>query len=98
MQSYLVRPMQVFGLAGFLSGTVGLGLCFWLAIRKLAFDESIGNRPLLMLGVLLIMVGVQLVSLGLVADVLSRTYHESQGKRPYYVRDQIHGAGYRPDA
>jgi hypothetical protein len=97
MQSYLVRPMQVFGFAGIATGAVGFGLCAWLAVVKLFFDEEIGNRPLLMLGILLIVVGVQLLSLGLVADVLSRTYHESQGKRPYYVREKISGAGYRPD-
>ncbi len=96
MQSYLVRPMQVFGLAGILSGATGLGLCTWLAIQKLAYNQEIGNRPLLMLGVLLIMVGVQLLSLGLVADVLSRTYHESQGKPPYYVRKRIIGKGFSP--
>lgn len=93
MQSYLVRPMQVFGLAGILSGFVGLTLCVWLAAQKLFFNQDIGNRPLLMLGVLLIMVGVQLLSLGLVADVLSRTYHESQGKPPYYIRSKISGGG-----
>ena len=96
MQSYLVRPMQVFGLAGIISGAAGFGVCAWLAFQKLAFDQEIGSRPLLMLGILLIVVGVQLLSLGLVADVLSRTYHESQGKRPYYVREQHRGPGYRP--
>jgi glycosyltransferase involved in cell wall biosynthesis len=96
MQSYLVRPMQVFGLAGILSGVIGFSLCAWLAVQKLAFHQEIGSRPLLMLGVLLIVVGVQLLSLGLVADVLSRTYHESQGKRPYYVRDKVQGPGSPP--
>jgi hypothetical protein len=97
MQSYLVRPMQVFGLAGIFTGFVGFALCAWLAVMKLVFHEEIGNRPLLMLGILLIVVGVQLLSLGLVADVLSRTYHESQGKRPYYVRKRIQGAGHCPE-
>lgn len=96
MQSYLVRPMQVFGLAGFVTGAMGFALCAWLAVQKLVWNVEIGNRPLLMLGVLLIVVGVQLVSLGLVADVLSRTYHESQDKPPYYVRERIRGAGYQP--
>lgn len=96
MQSYLVRPMQVFGLAGIISSVVGFGLCTWLAVVKLVYGEDIGNRPLLMLGILLIVVGVQLVSLGLVADVLSRTYHESQGKRPYYVRERHQGPGSSP--
>ncbi|MCH2109139.1 MAG: glycosyltransferase family 2 protein [Polyangiaceae bacterium] len=89
MQSYLVRPMQVFGLTGFLTGAVGFLLCFWLALEKLLFQEEIGSRPLLLLGILLIVVGVQLLSLGLVADVLSRTYHESQNKPPYYVRSKV---------
>ena len=91
MQTYLVRPMQVFGLAGILTGASGVLLCAWLAAIKLFYSEEIGSRPLLMLGVLLIVVGVQLLSLGLVADVLSRTYHESQGKPPYYIRETIRG-------
>ncbi len=96
MQSYLVRPMQVFGLAGFGSAALGFLTCMWLVFRKLAFHEDIGSRPLLMLGILLIVVGVQLLSLGLVADVLSRTYHESQNKRPYYVRERVRGGGRQP--
>lgn len=96
MQSYLVRPMQVFGLAGIASGFLGFCVCAWLAIEKLLFDQEIGSRPLLMLGILLIMVGVQLLSLGLVADVVSRTYHESQDKPPYYVRSKVIGPGFNP--
>lgn len=96
MQSYLVRPMQVFGLAGIMSAVAGLGICMWLAVLKIVRNEDIGSRPLLMLGILLIVVGVQLLSLGLVADVLSRTYHESQGKRPYYVRERHQGTGSSP--
>jgi uncharacterized membrane protein len=96
MQQYLVKPMQVFGLAGILSSFIGFLVCAWLAFEKLAFHKDIGTRPLLLLGVLLIVVGVQLLSLGLVADVVSRTYHESQGKRPYYVRNTIQGSGHIP--
>ncbi len=98
VQSYLVRPMQVFGLGGLASGFVGFALCAFLAVEKLAFHRSIGERPLLLLGVLMIVVGVQLVSLGLVADVMMRTYHESQGKPPYYVRERIVGSGHRPES
>lgn len=96
MQQYLVRPMQVFGLAGFASSSVGTLVCAWLAFEKLYFGKDLGGRPLLLLGVLLIVVGVQLLSLGLVADVLSRTYHESQNKRPYYVRETLQGSGFIP--
>ncbi|HSU41266.1 MAG TPA: glycosyltransferase family 2 protein [Polyangiaceae bacterium] len=93
IQSYLTRPMQVFGFGGLLSLGLGGLLCAWLAFEKLAFHARLSDRPLLLLGVLLIVVGLQLVSLGLVADVLSRTYHESQDKKPYYVRARRVGAG-----
>ncbi len=93
IQSYLTRPMQVFGLAGLASLGLGTLTCAWLALEKLAFHASLSDRPLLLLGVLLIVVGLQLLSLGLVADVVSRTYHESQNKRPYYVRTHRVGAG-----
>jgi hypothetical protein len=93
IQSYLTRPMQVFGFGGLVSLGVGFALCAWLALEKIAFHARLSDRPLLLLGVLLIVVGLQLVSLGLVADVVSRTYHESQDKRPYYVRSRQVGAG-----
>jgi glycosyltransferase involved in cell wall biosynthesis len=93
IQSYLTRPMQVFGLGGLFSLFVGFAVCAWLALEKLVFHAKLSDRPLLLLGVLLIVVGLQLVSLGLVADVVSRTYHESQDKRPYYVRQRKIGAG-----
>ena len=93
IQSYLTRPMQVFGLAGLFSLSLGFMTCVWLAVEKLAFQQKLSDRPLLLLGVLLIVVGLQLLSLGLVADVVSRTYHESQGKRPYYIRTTQMGAG-----
>jgi glycosyltransferase involved in cell wall biosynthesis len=93
IQSYLTRPMQVFGLAGLAVLALGTGISGWLAVDKLVFKASLADRPLLLLGVLLIVVGIQLLSLGLVADVVSRTYHESQDKRPYYVRSRRIGVG-----
>jgi hypothetical protein len=93
MQTYLTRPMQVFGLAGILSGFLGVLTCLFLVFEKFVRGADIGSRPLLLLGVLLIFVGVQLLSLGLVADVVSRTYHESQSKPPYYIRTLIQGTG-----
>ena len=93
IQSYLGRPMQVFGLAGLGSLFLGLLTCAWLAVEKIAFGERLADRPLLLLGVLLIVVGLQLLSLGLVADLVSRTYYESQGRKPYHVRERRMGAG-----
>jgi dolichol-phosphate mannosyltransferase len=93
LRSYLVRPMQVFGLAGLASLFSGLCISAYLTWAKLALHEDIGTRPLLLLGVMLILVGIQLVSLGLVADVASRTYHEAQGRPPYYVRTWVNRGG-----
>jgi len=96
LQSYLVRPMQVFGMAGFASGTLGLAISAYLTYEKLAHGATLANRPLLLLGIMLILVGVQLVSLGLVADVVGRTYHEAQHKATYHVRTWVRqgpGAG-----
>lgn len=95
IQRYLVKPVQVFGLAGLVSGGLGFFICFVLALQKVFGDATLADRPMLLLGVLLIIVGVQLVSMGLLADLMARTYHESQDKRPYTVRTAIVGAGSR---
>lgn len=86
LQGYLQRPMQIFGLAGLASFALGFGISAHLTYAKLVHGEPLAARPLLLLGVLLIVVGLQLMSLGLVADVLTRTYYESQHKPPYYLR------------
>jgi hypothetical protein len=64
----------------------GLGILAWLAGEKILFDADIGGRPLLMLGVLLTLVGVQLLATGLIGELLVRIYHEPQGRRQYLVR------------
>jgi hypothetical protein len=53
------------------------------------FRQSIGNRPLLLFAVLLIVIGVQLVTMGLLAELISRTYHETQNKPIYVVREIV---------
>jgi glycosyltransferase involved in cell wall biosynthesis len=93
IQSYLARPMQIFGLGGFLCFGAGVVVSAWLAIQKLVYGAALAERPALLLGVLLIVVGIQLVSLGLVADVLARTYFESQKKASYHVRSVVRGDG-----
>lgn len=93
LRSYLVRPMQVFGLAGLVSFFAGASISAYLAYAKLALGQELANRPLLLLGIMLVLVGVQLLSLGLVADVIGRTYHEAQGRPPYHVRRWIHRDG-----
>ncbi len=83
LQSFSTKPLQAFGPIGLLCGFTGLAISLYLAIVKLS-GEAIGGRPLLLLGVLLIIVGIQLIGMGLLGEILVRVYHESQ-KKPIYV-------------
>ena len=85
--SYSTRPVQIFGLLGFIMGFIGVLVTGWLAYVRLVGHQSIADRPLLLFGILLIFTGVQLVTLGLLAEIQSRTYHESQDKRTYVIRE-----------
>jgi len=89
MKKFLTRPMHVFGLFGLLSMVLGSILGGYLTFVKLFLGQSIGNRPLLILAVVLLLAGVQLFSCGLLAELLMRTYHESQGKPIYRVREVV---------
>ena len=89
LHSYLTRPMHVLGLAGLVSmglGVVSLLATIWMKAHRGIFMT--GN-PLLLLSVLLELVGVQFISMGLIGEVLSRTYFESQGKTAYAVRGTL---------
>jgi len=83
---FLHRPIHAFGGLAFAMLAAGLGILAWLAGEKILFDADIGGRPLLMLGVLLTLVGVQLLATGLIGELLVRIYHEPQGRRQYLVR------------
>lgn len=89
MKKFLTRPMHVFGLFGLISMILGTLLGLYLTFLKLGLGQTIGNRPLLILAVLLLMAGVQLFSFGLLAELLMRTYHESQGRPIYRVREVV---------
>lgn len=84
--SYSTRPLQVFGLYGVAAGLAGTVVCAYVAYLKY-FTVWSGDRTwLLLLGILFIFTGVQLVTLGLLAEMQARTYHESQGKTVYAIR------------
>ncbi len=85
--SYSTKPLQIFGLLGMGMGLLGAAVCAWLAYLKFFRLEGIGTRPLLLFGILLIFTGVQLVTLGLLAEMQARTYHESQDKPTYVIRE-----------
>ena len=87
MKKFLTRPMHVFGLGGVISLAAGIAMGSYLTIIKLFFNQNIGDRPLLILAVLLILTGVQLFCFGLVTELLMRTYHESQRRPIYRIRE-----------
>lgn len=93
MKKFLTRPMHVFGWFGLVSMALGIVLGVYLSFLKLGLDQSIGDRPLLILAVVLFLTGVQLFSFGLLAELSMRTYHESQGRPIYRVREVIEPAG-----
>jgi glycosyltransferase involved in cell wall biosynthesis len=86
IQSYSQRPLHLFGGAGLISFLLGLAACVDVTVEKLVFRHPASDRPLLLLGVLLILVGVVLVSLGILAELLVRSYHEMTGNPPYRVQ------------
>ncbi|RME45136.1 MAG: glycosyltransferase [Chloroflexi bacterium] len=90
--SYSTRPIHIFGGLGLLSFGIGTVLGLYLSFIKLVFHQDIGGRPLLLLAILLMVVGVQLVSMGLLGELVVRTYHETQGKPIYVVREILGGA------
>jgi glycosyltransferase involved in cell wall biosynthesis len=86
--SYSTRPLQIFGLIGIVMGLGGAIISGWLAVQRLREVASLSQHmPLLLLGILLIFTGFQLVTLGLLAELQVRTYHESQNKSIYVIRE-----------
>ncbi|MBD1844429.1 glycosyltransferase [Cyanobacteria bacterium FACHB-63] len=89
MRKFLTRPMHVFGLFGLLSLVSGVAIGLYLVFLKLGLGEDIGQRPLLILAVVLFLAGLNLFSFGLLAEISMRTYHESQGRPIYRVREIV---------
>jgi glycosyltransferase involved in cell wall biosynthesis len=88
LMRFLHRPLQAFGAVGLTLGAVGFLVLAWLTYDKLALGAEIGARPLLLLGVLLVLIGVQLVATGVIGEILTRIYHEPQGRPQYLLRRQ----------
>jgi len=91
--NYSTRPLQIFGLIGFAMALLGVVAGGWLTyVKFVGPGQAIGDRPLLLLSILLIFTGVQLVTLGLLAEMQARTYHESQKKPTYVIREVLDAA------
>ena len=85
--SYSTRPLQIFGLIGLVAGGLGVAITGYLGYVRLFTLQGIADRPLLLLGMMLVFIGVQLVTFGLLAEVMARTYYESQDKPTYVIRE-----------
>lgn len=86
---YATRPIQIFGLVGLFSFLMGSGIGLYLTVLRLGFGHAIGDRPLLLLSVLLVLVGINLIIMGLLGELVVRTYHEAQGKPIYTIREMM---------
>lgn len=86
IRKYFQRPIHLFGIVGFLMILLGVLINMYLLVVKLGLGEDIGTRPLLMFGMMFILAGIQLFTIGIVMELLIRTYYESQKKRPYRIK------------
>lgn len=84
---FSTRPLHMFGLLGLGSGFLGSVLLSVLFIQRMFFNVPLANRPLVLFSVMLVLVGLQFLCFGLLAEILVRVYHESQGKKTYVVRE-----------
>jgi len=83
---FFSRPGHFFGLIGLLLSSIGTIILIYLVSLKLIYGLDIGDRPLLIAGTLLVVVGIQLVSLGVIGEILSRTYYASSKEKSYFIR------------
>jgi glycosyltransferase involved in cell wall biosynthesis len=91
LSSYSTRPAHVFGPIGVITGLVGVGFGLYLTVQKLLYQVEIGGRPLLLLAILLMFIGIQFITMGLLGEMLARTYHESQDRPVYVVGEVLQG-------
>jgi glycosyltransferase involved in cell wall biosynthesis len=91
--TYSTRPIHVFGLWGILSGLLGIFLAGYLSFQRLFMGVALANRPVLLLAILLIFIGIQFISIGLLGELQVRTYHESQNKPIYSIKEVIQTQG-----
>jgi glycosyltransferase involved in cell wall biosynthesis len=83
----LTKPLQVFGLIGLLTSGAGMAMCLYLASLRLFWGYPLADRPFLLLGILLVVIGVQFLCVGILAEIQIRAYHESSQKPIYAIRE-----------
>jgi glycosyltransferase involved in cell wall biosynthesis len=87
--SYSQRPIQIFGLLGLSSSAVGFIMTVYLIIMRIFFNQSLSERPLFILSIFMIFIGIQLITMGLLAEVLMRVHHEVQNRPTYVIKEMI---------
>lgn len=93
IRKYFQRPIHLFGILGVLLIILGIFIEMYLLVVKFGFGQDIGTRPLLIFGMMFILGGIQLFTIGIVMELLIRTYYESQSKRPYRIKKITIGDG-----
>jgi len=89
MRKYMQKPMHLFGTIGFISFGIGAAINIYLLILKI-MGNDIWGKPLLILGLILLLGGIQFITIGIIADINTRTYFESQNKKTYNIRKIYH--------
>jgi glycosyltransferase involved in cell wall biosynthesis len=89
LSAFSTRPIHVFGTMGIVAGGAGGVLLAWLGFQRIFLGIELGSRPIVLLALLAVITGVQLVTLGLLGEMLARTYHESQGKPVYVIAEDL---------
>ncbi len=92
LSGYATRPLQLFGLLGIALAVPGIVLVAVLGVQRVVFGVPLANRPIVLLAILLTVLGVQFVSIGLLGELMVRTYHESQGKPIFRIREVVQGS------
>jgi len=92
LSGFATRPIQLFGLVGAVCAAAGFALTAELGFERIVLGVRLAGRPVVLLAILLVVVGVQFVSIGLLGEMLVRTYHESQAKPIYRVREIVEGS------
>ena len=87
--SYSQRPIQIFGLMGLITGLIGCIVTIYLIIMRLFFNVPLSSRPLFTLSIFMIFIGLQLITMGILGELIMRTYHEASGKPTYAIREII---------
>lgn len=93
---YSTRPIHVFGVWGVVLGGTGAAILAVLGFEKIVLGHALAGRPILLVAGLLVVTGVQLVTMGLIGEMLARTYHESQSKPIYLVAEDLPPRGPGP--